>query len=146
MQISSRFSIGVHMLTLIYVREDQLTSEQIADSVNTNPVIIRQISRLLKKQGLIEVRRGSGGTYLLKDASDISLFDVYKAVEVVEENELFNTHQNPNVNCWVGANINGVLDLFLIKAQHAMESVLQEVSIKDIKELILQKKHAFKEA
>lgn len=146
MQISSRFSIAVHMLTLIYVREDYLTSEQIADSVNTNPVIIRQVSRLLKKEGLMEVRRGSGGAYLLKDASNISLFDVYKAVEVVEENELFNTHQSPNVNCWVGANINGVLDLFLIKAQHAMESVLREVSIQDIKELILQKKNASKEA
>jgi Rrf2 family protein len=146
MQISSRFSIAVHMLALIHVRTDHLTSDQIADSVNTNPVVIRQISRLLKKNGLIGVRRGSGGSYLLKDASDISLFDVYKAVEVVEENELFHTHQSPNPNCWVGANINGVLELILVKAQHAMEGVLQEVSLQDITELIAQKKHASQEA
>ncbi|RPK06840.1 hypothetical protein BSBH6_00463 [Bacillus subtilis] len=56
-----------------------------ADSVNTNPVIIRQISRLLKKAGLLEVKRGSGGAYLLKSADAISLYDIYKATEVVEE-------------------------------------------------------------
>lgn len=67
MKISSRFTIAVHMLSLMHVRSDHLTSEQIADSVNTNPVIIRQISRLLKKAGLIEVKRGTGGAHLLRD-------------------------------------------------------------------------------
>ncbi|MEH6972615.1 Rrf2 family transcriptional regulator, partial [Bacillus sp. JJ675] len=72
MKISSRFTIAVHMLALLHVRSDPLTSEQIAGSVNTNPVIIRQISRLLKKGGLIEVKRGSGGAYLRKDADAVS--------------------------------------------------------------------------
>ncbi|ALC80279.1 MULTISPECIES: Rrf2 family transcriptional regulator [Bacillus] len=146
MRISNRFTIAVHMLSLIAVRTDLLTSEQIADSVNTNPVIIRQISRLLKKSGLIDVRRGSGGAYLLKDASDISLYNVYKAVDVVLEGELFHTHENPNPNCWVGANINQVLELFLLKAQTAMEDILKEVSIQEITEFIIQKKNASQEA
>ncbi|MDQ0495357.1 Rrf2 family transcriptional regulator [Paenibacillus brasilensis] len=142
MQISSRFSIAVHMLSLIHVRADYLTSDQIADSVNTNPVIIRQITRLLKKSGLIGVRRGTGGSFLLKEAAEISLYNVYKAVEAIENDQLFNTHENPNPNCWVGANINQVLELILIKAQHAMESILQNVSIQEITELIIQKNHA----
>ncbi|MGG3574132.1 Rrf2 family transcriptional regulator [Bacillus gobiensis] len=146
MRISNRFTIAVHMLSLIAVRTDLLTSEQIADSVNTNPVIIRQISRLLKKSGLIDVRRGSGGAYLLKDASGISLYNVYKAVDVVLEGELFHTHENPNPNCWVGANINQVLELFLLKAQTAMEDILKEVSIQEITEFIIQKKNASQEA
>lgn len=146
MKISNRFTIAVHILSLISVRTDLLTSEQIADSVNTNPVIIRQISRLLKKSGLIDVRRGSGGAYLLKDASDISLYHVYKAVDVVLEGELFHTHENPNPNCWVGANINQVLELFLLKAQTAMEDILKEVSIQEITEFIIQKKNASQEA
>lgn len=146
MRISNRFTIAVHMLSLISVRTDLLTSEQIADSVNTNPVIIRQITRLLKKSGLIDVRRGSGGAYLLKDASDISLYNVYKAVDVVLEGELFHTHENPNPNCWVGANINQVLELILLKAQTAMEDILKEVSIQEITELIIQKKNASQEA
>ncbi|MFD1774763.1 Rrf2 family transcriptional regulator [Paenibacillus rhizophilus] len=142
MRISSRFSIAVHMLSLIHVRTDLLTSEQIADSVNTNPVIIRQISRLLKKSGLLDVKRGSGGAFLLKEAADISLYDVYKAVEVVEEGELFHTHDHPNPNCWVGANINQVLELILLKAQTAMEQVLREISIKEITVLMVQRKNA----
>lgn len=146
MRISSRFTIAVHMLSLICVRSDLLTSEQIAGSVNTNPVIIRQISRLLKKARLMDVRRGSGGAFLLKDAASISLYDVYKAVEVVEEGELFHTHENPNPDCWVGANINQVLELILLKAQKAMESILQEVSIKEITELIARRKKTSHEA
>lgn len=146
MKISSRFTIAVHMLALLHVRSDPLTSEQIAGSVNTNPVIIRQISRLLKKAGLIEVKRGSGGAYLRKDADAVSLYDVYKAVEVVGEGELFHTHENPNPDCWVGANINQVLELILVKAQTAMENILRDVSIQDVTELIIQKKNASQEA
>ncbi|MGZ7446092.1 Rrf2 family transcriptional regulator [Paenibacillus sp. TH7-28] len=142
MRISSRFTIAVHMLSLIHVRTDLLTSEQIADSVNTNPVIIRQISVLLKKAGLIGVKRGSGGAYLLKDPSEISLYDIYQAVDVVEDSGLFHAHENPNPNCWVGANINEVLGVFLVKAQHAMEGVLREVTIQDLVHIISQKKNA----
>lgn len=146
MQISSRFTIAVHMLALIQVRTDHLTSEQIADSVNTNPVIIRQISRALKKSGLIDVRRGTGGAYLTREARDITLYDVYQAVEAVGKGKLFHAHENPNPNCWVGANINQVLDLILSKAQAAMETILKEISIQEITELIAQKKNASSEA
>lgn len=142
MKISSRFTIAVHMISLIHVRTDHLTSEQIADSVNTNPVIIRQISSLLKKAGLIGVKRGSGGAYLLKDPSEISLFDIYQAVDVVGDNGLFHSHENPNPNCWIGANINEILGIFLVRAQQAMEGVLREVSIQELTQLIAEKKNA----
>ncbi|RKQ20822.1 Rrf2 family transcriptional regulator [Bacillus subtilis] len=142
MRISTRFTIAVHMLSLLNVRTDHLTSEQMADSVNTNPVIIRQISRLLKKAGLIDVKRGSGGAYLLKDVDAITLYDIYKATEVVEEGALFHSHENPNPNCWVGANIHRVLELILLKAQDAMENILKETSVKELTELIVQKRNA----
>ncbi|MEH6972616.1 transcriptional regulator, partial [Bacillus sp. JJ675] len=70
----------------------------------------------------------------------------YKAVEVVGEGELFHTHENPNPDCWVGANINQVLELILVKAQTAMENILRDVSIQDVTELIIQKKNASQEA
>jgi len=142
LKISSRFTIAVHMISLIHVRTDHLTSEQIADSVNTNPVIIRQISSLLKKAGLIGVKRGSGGAYLLKDPSEISLFDIYQAVDVVGDNGLFHSHENPNPNCWIGANINEILGIFLVRAQQAMEGVLREVSIQELTQLIAERKNA----
>ncbi|RPK06841.1 hypothetical protein BSBH6_00464 [Bacillus subtilis] len=55
---------------------------------------------------------------------------------------LFHSHENPNPNCWVGANINHVLELILIKAQDAMENILKETSIKELSELIMQKRNA----
>ncbi|WP_134682680.1 Rrf2 family transcriptional regulator [Brevibacillus migulae] len=142
MKISSRFTIAVHMVSLIHVRTDHLTSEQIADSVNTNPVFIRQISSLLKKAGIIGVKRGSGGAYLLKDPSEITLYDIYLAVDVVGDNGLFHSHENPNPNCWIGANIHEILGFFLVKAQQAMEGVLREVSIQELIHLIAEKKNA----
>ncbi|MBG9940805.1 Rrf2 family transcriptional regulator [Brevibacillus formosus] len=142
MKISNRFTIAVHILSLISVRTDNMTSEQIADSVNINAGYIRQISGLLKKAGLIGVKRGSGGAYLLKEPGSISLYDVYQAVDVVIEGELFHWHENPNPNCWVGSNIHDVLEIYLLKAQQAMEEVLRAVSIHEITEIIIRKKNA----
>lgn len=95
--------------------------------------------QIAEKAGLIEVKRGTGGAHLLRDAGAISLYDVYKAVEVVGEGELFHTHENPNPDCWVGANIHQVLELVLLKAQTAMENILKEMSIKELTDLIIQK-------
>jgi DNA-binding IscR family transcriptional regulator len=146
MKISNRFTIAVHILSLINVRSDYLTSQQIANSVNINAGYIRQISGLLKKAEFIGIKRGSGGAYLLKAPTSISLYDVYKAVDVVMEGELFHWHEDPNPNCWIGSNIQEILDIFLLKAQQAMEGVLREVSIQEITELIIKKEKASTEA
>ncbi|MGO4731012.1 Rrf2 family transcriptional regulator [Paenibacillus sp. 2KB_22] len=56
----------IHILSLIAINDAELTGDQIALSVNTNPVIIRRIIRMLKKSKIIDVRAGVGGTYLLQ--------------------------------------------------------------------------------
>src|ERR1700748_2759067 len=104
-QISSRFSIAVHILSLIAVTPTDCTGDYIAGSVNTNPVIIRRIMGMLKKAGLIDIRPGVGGASLLKSQEEITLLDVYRAVEVINEGQLFNFHDNPNPDCLVGRNI-----------------------------------------
>ncbi|MEC3531856.1 Rrf2 family transcriptional regulator, partial [Bacillus thuringiensis] len=106
MGISSRFTVGVHMLTLLAIdRNSRCTSEWIAGSVNTNPVVIRRITGMLKRAGLVVVQAGNGGTTLARDLEEITFLDVYKAVEVVVEGQLFSFHDNPNIECAVGANI-----------------------------------------
>jgi len=131
MKISSRFTVAVHILSLIAIQSDTLcTSEWIAGSVNTNAVVIRRITGMLKKAGLVNVTSGTGGATLNKDLKDI--LDVYRAVEVVEEGELFQFQENPNINCPIGANIQGVLELILIKAQEAMETVLKDVNMEEL--------------
>lgn len=140
MKISSRFSVAVHILSILSMEKHKLcTSEWIASSVNTNPVIIRRIIGMLKKAGIVNVNSGSGGAYLLKPIENIILLDVYKAVDVVEERQLFQMHENPNPKCPIGANIQFVLEIILTKAQEAMEDVLKGVTMKDIVEGLIEK-------
>ncbi|MBW5446067.1 transcriptional regulator [Cohnella sp. CFH 77786] len=128
-QISSRFSIAVHVLILLAVSPKECTGDFLAASVNTNPVIIRRIMGMLKKAGLVDVRAGVGGASLRKEPSQITLLDVYRAVQVIEEGQLFNFHDNPNPNCPVGRNIESALRAELTEAQSAMERRLAQVTV-----------------
>ena len=134
MQISSRFTIAIHMLTCMetFKGEYKVTSELLASSINVNPVIIRRILSQLKDAGLIEVKRGTGGAAPAKPLEEINFLDVYRAVECIEENNLFHFHENPNVNCPVGKNIHNILDGRLLRAQEAMEWELQAVTLADV--------------
>jgi DNA-binding IscR family transcriptional regulator len=131
-QISTRFSIAVHTLSLIAVSPNDCTGDFIAGSVNTNPVVIRRIMGMLKKAGLVDVRPGVGGASLLKDPSQITLLDIYRAVNVTEENQLFRIHENPNIRCPVGRNIEQVLQAELRDAQSVMEQRLAQTTLADL--------------
>ncbi|TFE23486.1 Rrf2 family transcriptional regulator [Cohnella luojiensis] len=128
-QISTRFSMAVHILSLITVYPNDLTGDFIAGSVNTNPVVIRRIMGMLKKAGLVEVRPGVGGASLLKTPEEITLLDVYRAVNVIEENQLFRVHEDSNIRCQVGRNIESVLQAELFEAQSAMEHRLAQTTL-----------------
>lgn len=132
MQISSRFTIATHVLILIATNEDEvkLTSDLMAGSVGVNPVIIRKTLSQLKKAGLISVARGTGGADIIKSLEDISLLDVYRAVESLgKSGQLFSFHDNPNPNCQVGRSIHNVLDDKLLAVQAAMEAELAQTSL-----------------
>jgi len=133
MSISSRFSVGIHILTLLGTNTSVVkSSELIAGSVNTNPVVIRKIMGMLKTAGLVNVRPGIAGATLAKDLSEITLLDVYKAVNVVQEKELFSVHENPNPACLVGRNIQSTIITIFSKAQQALETELENVTLKDV--------------
>lgn len=135
MQISSRFTIATHMLILIALeaKERKVTSDFIAASVGVNPVIIRKTLSQLKKAELISVARGTGGTEIIKPLEEITLLDVYRAVESLgKTGQLFSFHENPNPSCGVGKNIHGVLDQKLVEIQQAMEAELSKTSLAEV--------------
>lgn len=70
--------------------------------MNVNPVVIRRILKQLKNAGIVTVARGSGGAWIAKSTEEITLLDLYKAVECVEDGQLFHFHENPNPLCPVG--------------------------------------------
>lgn len=134
MQISSRFTIAVHVLICIetFKNDYKVTSDFLASSVNVNPVVIRRLLQQLKKAGIINVKRGSGGADIKKRLDEITLLDVYNAVECVEDGRLFHFHESPNERCPVGKNIHTLLDVRLEEIQKAMERKMRSVSIQDI--------------
>ncbi|KMY28430.1 Rrf2 family transcriptional regulator [Lysinibacillus xylanilyticus] len=139
MKISSRFTIAVHILSIIKQNPSTIcTSEFMAESVNTNPVVIRKILSYLKKAGIVQVRRGTGGASLVKDLDAITLLEVFRSVEVVEEDKLFHLHENPNPDCPIGANIQAVLELILVQAQEAMEQVLANITMEQVITSLIQ--------
>ena len=138
MQISSRFTMAIHMFACIEAFPDQkMTSDFMAASIGTNPVIIRKLLQQLKAAGLLEVARGTGGVRVTRPLDEISFFDVYKAVECTEEN-LFRFHENPNPSCQVGRNIHQVLDGKLRQVQAALEEELGSIRVSDVTEDILE--------
>ncbi len=135
MQISSRFTLAVHILICIDTFKDEYktTSDFLASSTNVNPVIVRKILSQLKSAGLVEVARGSGGASLPKPLNEITFLDIYKAVECIDKGELFHFHENPNENCPVGRNIHAILDDKLIQVQTALEKELTSITLEDVK-------------
>lgn len=133
MKITSRFTVAVHTLLVINAFQDKVktTSEFIASSVNVNPVVIRRTMQSLKAAGMIDVKAGSGGARLARRPEDITLFDVYSAVDSVE-GDLFHFHENPNPACPVGRNIHAVLDVKLQEAQAALENQLKKTTLADL--------------
>ncbi len=134
MQISSRFTIAIHIFTCIETFKDEykITSDFLASSVNVNPVVIRRIMQQLKNAGLIEVQRGTGGIEPTRPLDEITFYDIYTAVECVDNGELFHFHENPNPQCPVGRNIHTALDGRLDEIQCAMEDEMKKITIADV--------------
>ena len=122
MQISSRFTIAVHVLIAIetFKNDRKVTSEFLASSANVNPTVIRRLLQQLKKADIVTVKR------------EITLLDVYNAVEAVENGRLFHFHENPNELCPVGRNIHKIMDRRLEEIQNAMEDKMRRITIADV--------------
>lgn len=136
MSANSKMSVAVHVLAWIaYDRrgtdKEIATSERIATSVNTNPVVIRRALSQLKAAGLVDGSRGrSTGWQLIRDARQITLLDVYRAVG---EGEIFALPSAPpDAECYVGYGIHDVLTETYRTAQEALCGELEKVTIADV--------------
>ena len=132
MALSSRFAVAVHILTLLELGEGApLTSAYIAASVRTDPGVIRRLLTLLARAGLTRSRLGAGGgTLPARRAVEVSLLDVYRAVEA---GEVFTQHrETPSPICLVGRHIQASLQAHMDAATRALEAELATKTIADI--------------
>jgi Rrf2 family protein len=132
MSTNSRFAVAVHVLTLMaWSGDEPLKSEQVAESVNTNPVVIRRMLCELAEAGLVISQTGSmGGSRLASNPAEMTLLDVYQALEY---RGVFSLHrQPPSRDCPVGVNIETVLGQVLEEVDSAVEHVLAKITINDV--------------
>ena len=134
MQISSRFTMAIHIFSCIHTfeKEYKITSDFLAGSIRANPVIIRKLLSQLKAAGLVNVQRGSGGASIAKPLDQITFLDIYRAVQCLDNGELFHFHENPNQDCPVGRNIHRILDGKLQQVQQAMENEMEKITLADV--------------
>lgn len=135
MSANSRLTIATHALTWMGLNERQghavATSEQIAVSVNTNPVVIRRLLSELRAHGLVESRRGTGaGWTLTRPLESITLADVHDAVE---SGPVFGMHRaTPNQECVIGAGIQPALQTVYDGIDATVRDQLARTTLADV--------------
>jgi Rrf2 family protein len=134
--INSRFTVAVHLLSLLAAGSKKfpgvpITSEVAAESVNTNPVVVRRIMGNLRKAGLVTSQPGpNGGWFLEREPESVTLREVYRAVQ---DEQLFSMHHSkPNSQCMVGGYIQEALQGYFHEAEAAMEAKLDQKTIADV--------------
>ena len=134
MQITSKFTVAVHILTCIDIFGGQMrvTSDFLSGSTGVNAVIVRNVLGQLRNAGIVETRQGSGGAHLAKALDEVTLYDIYKAVDCVDDEGLFHFHENPNAECPVGRNIHKAMDGRLEAAQAALENELKSTTLAQV--------------
>lgn len=134
MQLSSRFTIAVHILAglAFFAGQRPVTSEFLAGSIHVNPVVVRRLLLMLKAAGIVEVKRGRCGSHLARPPEEITLYDIYRATELLDEGKLFHFHEHPNPDCPIGRNIHRALDGHLAAVQEAMEEKLRSIRLSEI--------------
>jgi Rrf2 family protein len=138
MAVNTRFATGVHALLLLAVEPDVLqTSEDVARKLNTNPVVIRRVFSLLQQAELVESQKGpSGGSKLARPAKDISLADIYRALN---PGDVFHAS---SVSAAHAGKVNAALDQVFKEAQKSLEKELAQTSLGQLaKKLHKKDKH-----
>jgi DNA-binding IscR family transcriptional regulator len=132
MAANSQFSIAIHILAMLAQSgEENVKSECLAGSVNTNAVVIRRLLGHLNEADLVVSQTGAaGGTRLAKQPGEITLDSVYKAVNC---GEVFALHPNtPSQDCPVGKNIEAVLCCIQKEIDRGVEARLSQYTLQDV--------------
>lgn len=129
--MNGRFAISMHILTLLAKTNGEwLTSDQLAGSININPVLVRKEIINLRNKGLVISREGkNGGSLLAKPATQIRVSDVFLATR---QGAFLGTARNsPNPNCPIGRQINQQLDALYQEAENALVQKLGDTTLDD---------------
>ena len=136
MHISMKCSIAVHCLIFIHEAKGmvKVTSSLLAESTGCNPVVIRNVLSSLKKAGLITVPRGKGGAELCLDPEQITLYQIYCALEPQGVSLLIGIHSCQERKCPIAQNIKQILQKPYQQITDAVEQTMQSITLKSMLE------------
>lgn len=122
MHISNKTSIAIHCLMFIneYGHRQKVTSELLALSTGCNPVTIRNIISRLGKDGMLDVKFGTGGATIAVPLNEISLYRVCTAVDPDALDKMIGIHTTASPFCPVGKNVKHILN-------HAYDQIKQDM-------------------
>lgn len=141
MKYSHKLSDGVHILAYVDIyRDGDLSSQAIASSIESNPSLVRRLMSRLVKAGLLQSRPGVIAPALARPATEISLLDVYRAVE--DNQQLLHIDDKTNPKCIVGGNIQDTLNGIYDQIQTSTEQAMQQVNLQGIIDDILVRESA----
>lgn len=132
MQANGRFTTAIHICIFMQIKgkKQLISSQTLANSVKTNPVVIRRVMSKLRENEIIgSVAGAKGGFYLKRPAQKISLWDIYLAVR---ETDLFYKPKKINPECAVSSNLSLLVDDVYSKAELSMKSALEPVKVSDL--------------
>ncbi|MGN0135331.1 Rrf2 family transcriptional regulator [Anaerotignum sp.] len=139
MKMSTQFTVSVQMMILIAVSKGKkITSNMISESTGCNPVMVRQQFIKLKEAGLLHVSAGRGSTALAKDAAEITLWDIFSAIEGGSRTDLFAFHPQISKTCKIGGSFEMVLGAHLDDAISALKENFEKVTLALLIEEIIQ--------
>ena len=138
MALSSRSAVAIHALTMLGRWDHSLTSAEIAESLASNPVLVRRILGSLRKSRLVDSTEGRGGGWrLARPAREITLYDAYVAVE---DGPLLSRHAHPPSDaCEVGRHMQALLEEEFHAAECAMAERLGHTTIAHLVRQVLTK-------
>ena len=128
MAANTRFATGVHAMVLLAAEPESLqTSEEIARKLHINPVVVRRVFALLHRAGLLDSQKGPhGGSRLSRSAKQITLADIYKALD---GGELYREADFPGAH---SAKVSAALKKVFAAADRAMRDELEKTSLSQV--------------
>ncbi len=131
MKYSYKLSDAIHVLAYVAIIDDQkITSNDIAASIEANASVVRRLMADLKRAGLLSSQAGSARPRLAKPADEITVQDVFKAVET--NHDLLHVDPRTNMDCPIGANIQQTLDSLYDRVQAAAEAEMARQTLADV--------------
>ena len=134
MRLTTKCSIALHCLIVIYEYEPKrkVTSDLLGKSTGCNAAAVRSILKSLQKAGIISVSRGVGGAHLNCIPSDLTVWDVYHAVEPNGLEHFIGVHPRPSHICPVGHNIDTILSKTYTEIGNSVRQTMQNITLQDL--------------